>query len=124
LRDEHLEVFDCAFRPYHGRRSLSASGHLRMMAAVQPFLSGGISKTVNLPESASVEAIEAIYLEAWRLGLKAVAIYRDGSKGSAPVNTRRPGESERACVACGAVQLLSDGACGACARCGTSSGCG
>lgn len=124
LREEHLAVFDCAFRPQHGQRSLTASAHLRMMAAVQPFLSGGISKTVNLPESASVEEIEAIYLEAWRLGLKAVAIYRDGSKGIAPIATRRPGQSGRACVACGAAEIVSDGACGVCASCGASSGCG
>ena len=124
LREEHLEVFDCAFRPHHGRRFLSARGHLRMMAAAQPFLSGGISKTVNLPESATVGEIEEIYLEAWRLGLKAVAIYRDGSKGSAPINTRRPGESDRACAECGTMQVVRDGACGVCAGCGTSLGCG
>lgn len=124
LREDHLAVFDCAFRPQHGRRSLAALGHLRMMAAVQPFLSGGISKTVNLPESASVGEIEAIYLEAWRLGLKAVAIYRDGSKGIAPVATRRPGESDRACLECGAFQVVLDGACGVCASCGANSGCG
>jgi len=95
-----------------------------MMAAVQPFLSGGISKTVNLPGSATVDDILAIYQEAWRLGLKSVAIYRDGSKGSAPIDTRPPGGSGGACANCGAEQVWSDGACGTCTRCGASQGCG
>jgi ribonucleoside-diphosphate reductase alpha chain len=93
LEEAHLPVFDCAFRPHHGTRSLHYLGHLRMMAAAQPFLSGAISKTVNLPESATVEEIMETYLEAWRLGLKAVAIYRDGSKRSAPLNTRKSAET-------------------------------
>ena len=83
---EHLSIFDCAFRPSKGSRSIHWRGHIRMMAAVQPFLSGAISKTVNLPAEASVADIESAYLEAWRLGLKAVAIYRDGSKSSQPVS--------------------------------------
>jgi len=124
LRAGHLPVFDCAFKPRHGGRSLSARAHLRMMAAVQPFLSGGISKTVNLPGSATVDEILAIYQEAWRLGLKSVAIYRDGSKGSAPLDTRPPGGSGVACANCGAEQVWSDGACGTCTRCGASQGCG
>ena len=86
---EHLPVFDCAFKPYKGTRSLHYRGHLLMMAAAQPFLSGAISKTVNLPESATVEAIMETYIEAWQLGLKAVAIYRDSSKRSAPLNTKK-----------------------------------
>jgi ribonucleoside-diphosphate reductase alpha chain len=89
LKAEHLPVFDCAFRAHRGSRSLHYRGHLLMMAAAQPFLSGAISKTVNLPENASVEDIMRTYIEAWQLGLKAVAIYRDGSKRSAPLNTRK-----------------------------------
>jgi ribonucleoside-diphosphate reductase alpha chain len=89
LNPGHLPVFDCAFKPHLGTRSLHYRGHLRMMAAAQPFLSGAISKTVNMPENASVEDIMQTYIEAWQLGLKAVAIYRDGSKRSAPLNTRK-----------------------------------
>ncbi|MER3488156.1 MAG: vitamin B12-dependent ribonucleotide reductase, partial [Chloroflexota bacterium] len=85
LRPEHLPIFDCAFKPVNGQRSIHYMGHVRMMAAVQPFLSGAISKTVNMPESATVEDIEQVYLEGWRLGLKAIAIYRDGSKKSQPL---------------------------------------
>ncbi len=89
LRPEHLAIFDCAFRPFKGQRSLGYMAHLRMMAAAQPFLSGAISKTVNMPESATVDEIMDTYIEGWRLGLKAIAIYRDGSKRSAPLNTRK-----------------------------------
>jgi ribonucleoside-diphosphate reductase alpha chain len=89
LKPEHLPVFDCAFQPHKGRRSLGYMAHLRIMAAAQPFLSGAISKTVNLPESASVEEIMNTYVEGWRLGLKSIAIYREGSKRSAPLNTRK-----------------------------------
>lgn len=89
LRPAHLAVFDCAFAPQKGERSLSAQAHLGMMAAAQPFLSGAISKTVNLPESATVEEIMETYIAAWRMGLKAVAIYREGSKRSAPLNTSK-----------------------------------
>lgn len=89
LNPEHLPVFDCAFRPFKGQRSLHYMGHLRMMAACQPFLSGAISKTVNLPQAASIEEIMNTYIEGWRLGLKAIAIYRDGSKRSAPLNTKK-----------------------------------
>jgi len=88
LRESDLPIFDCAFRPAKGSRSIHWRGHLQMMAAVQPFLSGAISKTVNLPEESTVADIEAAYLEAWRLGVKAVAIYRDGSKSSQPVSTK------------------------------------
>lgn len=88
LRPEHLPVFDCAFRPAKGKRSISWMAHLKMMAAAQPFISGAISKTVNMPNSASVEEIKKAYAEAWRLGLKCVAIYRDGSKRSQPLNTK------------------------------------
>ncbi len=89
LRPEHLPVFDCAFKPARGSRSIQALGHLRMMAAVQPFISGAISKTINMPEDATVEDIMEAYIEAWRLGLKAVAIYRDGCKKTQPLNTSR-----------------------------------
>src|SRR5450432_2829915 len=89
LKAEHLPIFDCAFRPFKGERSLGYMAHLRMMAAAQPFLSGAISKTVNMPESATVDQIMNTYIEGWRLGLKAIAIYRDGSKRSAPLNTRK-----------------------------------
>jgi ribonucleoside-diphosphate reductase alpha chain len=88
LLDEHLAVFDCAFPPPQGGRSIHFRGHLRMMAAVQPFLSGAISKTCNVPNEATVADIRDAYLEGWRLGLKALAIYRDGSKGSQPVSTK------------------------------------
>ncbi len=88
LRPEHLPVFDCAFKPVNGERSIHYMGHVRMMAAVQPFLSGAISKTVNMPEAATVEEIEQVYLEGWKLGLKAIAIYRDGSKRSQPLSHR------------------------------------
>ena len=92
LREEHLAVFDCAFRPANGKRSIHWMGHLRMMGAVQPFLSGAISKTVNLPEDATVDDILTAYLEGWRLGLKALAVYRDGCKRSQPLNTGRKEE--------------------------------
>ncbi len=88
LHDEHLPVFDCAFAPPQGGRSIHFRGHLRMMAAVQPFLSGAISKTCNVPSDATVDDIREAYLEGWKLGLKALAIYRDGSKGSQPVSTK------------------------------------
>src|SRR5881398_1891588 len=89
LKPEHLPIFDCAFKPFKGERSLNYMAHLRMMAAAQPFLSGAISKTVNLPEAATVDDIMNTYVEGWRLGLKSVAIYRDASKRSAPLNTRK-----------------------------------
>jgi ribonucleoside-diphosphate reductase alpha chain len=89
LDERHLPVFDCSFTPVEGTRSIHYRGHLRMMAAVQPFLSGAISKTINLPTDVSVEDIEAAYLEAWKLGLKAVALYRDGSKRTQPLSTRK-----------------------------------
>jgi ribonucleoside-diphosphate reductase alpha chain len=96
LRPEHLPVFDCAFKPVNGERSIHYMGHVRMMAAVQPFLSGAISKTVNMPEAATPEEIEQVYLEGWRLGLKAIAIYRDNSKRSQPLSTSRKKDGEAA----------------------------
>jgi ribonucleoside-diphosphate reductase alpha chain len=94
LRPEHLAVFDCAFKPVNGERSIHYMGHVRMMAAVQPFLSGAISKTVNMPEAATAEEIEQVYLEGWKLGLKAIAIYRDGSKRSQPLSTGKKKDSD------------------------------
>ncbi len=86
VKDDHLAVFDCSFKPAKGTRSIAYMGHLKMMAATQPFISGAISKTVNLPENASVEEIMEAYLQAWKLGLKAVAVYRDGCKKSQPLS--------------------------------------
>ncbi len=96
LREEHLPVFDCAFKPARGQRSIHYMGHLRMMGAVQPFISGAISKTINMPNHATVEDIMDAYLAAWRLGLKAVAVYRDGCKRTQPLNTARVQKSEAA----------------------------
>jgi ribonucleoside-diphosphate reductase alpha chain len=87
LRPEHLPVFDCAFKPVNGERSIHYMGHVRMMGATQPFLSGAISKTVNMPENATADDIADVYMEGWKLGLKAIAIYRDGSKRSQPLST-------------------------------------
>src|SRR5437870_7521759 len=103
LKPEHLPVFDCAFKPARGARSIHPLGHLRMMGAVQPFISGAISKTINVPESASVEDIEEAYIEAWKLGLKAVAIYRDGCKKTQPLNTTKPVRAEGVAAAVGGV---------------------
>src|SRR5262245_53283297 len=89
LRDEDLPVFDCAFKAAQGSRAIHHLGHLRMMGAVQPFISGAISKTINMPNAASVDDIMEAYLEAWRLGVKAVAIYRDGCKRTQPLNTAK-----------------------------------
>jgi ribonucleoside-diphosphate reductase alpha chain len=86
IKPEHLACFDCSFKPSKGTRSIHYMGHIKMMAATQPFLSGAISKTVNLPQDATVDDIAEAYLEAWRQGLKSVAIYRDNSKGSQPLN--------------------------------------
>ena len=94
LKPEHLSVFDCAFKPVNGERSIHYMGHIRMMAAVQPFLSGAISKTVNMPEAATAEEIERVYLEGWKLGLKAIAIYRDGSKRSQPLSTGKKKDAD------------------------------
>jgi ribonucleoside-diphosphate reductase alpha chain len=87
LRADDLAVFDCAFKPAKGSRTIHYMGHVKMMAAAQPFISGAISKTVNMPENATAEDIMEVYLEGWRMGLKAIAIYRDGSKRSQPLNT-------------------------------------
>ncbi|XHR27185.1 MAG: vitamin B12-dependent ribonucleotide reductase [Chthoniobacteraceae bacterium] len=89
LNPKHLPVFDCAFKPHLGKRSLGYKAHIFMMAAAQPFLSGAISKTVNMPETATVDDIMTTYIEGWQLGLKAIAIYRDGSKRSQPVQSKK-----------------------------------
>ncbi len=89
LQDEHLAVFDCAFKPARGSRSIHYRGHLKMLGAVQPFISGAISKTINMPEDSTPEEIMQAYVEGWQLGLKAVAIYRDGCKRSQPLSTKR-----------------------------------
>ena len=104
LKDEHLPVFDCAFKPNKGVRSIQYMGHIKMMGAAQPFLSGAISKTVNLPTDATVEDIEMAYMESWRAGLKAVAVYRDGCKRSQPLNTKR--DDKKAEVAVAAPQVV------------------
>jgi ribonucleoside-diphosphate reductase alpha chain len=91
LKDEHLPVFDCAFKAARGQRSIHYMGHIRMMGATQPFISGAISKTVNVPKDATVEEIEKAYIESWRLGAKAISIYRDGSKRTQPLNTSKAG---------------------------------
>ena len=95
LQEEHLSVFDCAFRPSNGHRCIHYMGHIRMMAAVQKFLSGAISKTVNMPKEATIDEIQQVYVDAWKLGLKAVAIYRDGSKRTQPVNVGRDKDTSK-----------------------------
>jgi ribonucleoside-diphosphate reductase alpha chain len=110
LKDEHLPVFDCAFKPANGLRSIHYMGHVRMMAAAQPFISGAISKTVNMPNSATPEEIAEVYREAWRLGLKAIAIYRDGCKRTQPLNTSKDagGREGKALSELGGVPLLAE----------------
>ena len=111
LKPEHLDVFDCAFKPFRGERSIHYMAHLKMMAAAQPFISGAISKTVNFPRECTVEDITDAYDQAWRLGLKCVAIYRDGSKRSQPLNTAKTGEgteSESATPADQRIKELED----------------
>jgi ribonucleoside-diphosphate reductase alpha chain len=94
LKAEHLPVFDCAFKPAKGERSIHYMGHIKMMGATQPFISGAISKTVNVPREATVEEIEKAYIESWRLGAKAISIYRDGSKRTQPLNTSKAGVAD------------------------------
>ena len=89
LREEDLPVFDCAFKPANGDRFIHYMGHIRMIGATQPFISGAISKTINVPTEATIQDIEQAYIDAWRLGTKAVSIYRDGSKRTQPLNTAR-----------------------------------
>ncbi len=105
LADAHLPVFDCAFKPRSGSRTIHHNGHLKMMGAVQPFISGAISKTINMPTDATVDEVAEAYLTAWKLGLKAVAIYRDGSKRIQPLNTGK--KEERAADAVRAAQVTA-----------------
>jgi len=105
LKPEHLPMFDCSFRPQNGVRSIHYMGHVRMMAAVQPFISGAISKTINMPEEATVEEIMEAYTESWKLGLKAVAIYRDNSKRVQPMSSGK-GEKKAAAPAPVAVEKV------------------
>ncbi|GLW07984.1 vitamin B12-dependent ribonucleotide reductase [Microtetraspora sp. NBRC 13810] len=102
LRHEHYEVFDCAM----GERAIAPMGHVRMMAAAQPFLSGAISKTVNLPESATIEDIEQVYLEGWKLGLKALAVYRDNCKVGQPLSIAKKGEEKAEEPVAAAVEVV------------------
>ncbi len=95
IKPEHLAVFDCSFKPAKGTRSISYMGHIKMMGATQPFLSGAISKTVNLPQDCSVDDIAEAYMESWRQGLKAVAIYRDNSKGTQPLNVNAQTDADK-----------------------------
>jgi ribonucleoside-diphosphate reductase alpha chain len=95
LTEEDLAIFDCAFKPRSGKRFIHHMGHVKMMSAVQPFLSGAISKTVNMPKESTIEEIEHVYTEAWKLGLKAIAIYRDGCKRTQPLSTSAEGDSPR-----------------------------
>ena len=94
LKEEHLPVFDCAFKPAQGSRSIHYMGHLKMLAAVQPFISGAISKTINMPEESTSEDILQAYVEGWQMGLKAVAIYRDNCKRSQPLSTKKEKKEE------------------------------
>ena len=94
LRPDHLPIFDCAFKPRNGKRCIRYMAHIKMMAAVQPFISGAISKTINMPKESTTEDIIAAYMEGWKLGLKAVAIYRDGSKKLQPVSTKKHKEAK------------------------------
>jgi ribonucleoside-diphosphate reductase alpha chain len=131
LKPEHLEVFDCAFQAPGGTRSIHYMGHVRMMAAVQPFVSGAISKTCNLPHNATVEDVSELYMEAWRLGLKCVAVYRDGCKRSQPLSAGKgknkhdiPPALKLACPSCGVeAEQGTNEKCFACPNCGTQTGC-
>ena len=96
MKDEHLPVFDCAFKPFNGTRSIGHMGHIEMMAACQPFISGAISKTVNMPENSTVSEIQNAYVQGWKLGLKAIAIYRENSKRSQPLATSQGGNTKAA----------------------------
>jgi ribonucleoside-diphosphate reductase alpha chain len=94
IKPEHLPVFDCAFKPQRGTRSIDYMGHIKMMGAVQPFISGAISKTVNVPENITVEQIADLFTQAWKMGVKAIAIYRDNSKRTQPLNTTQGAKSK------------------------------
>jgi ribonucleoside-diphosphate reductase alpha chain len=112
IKPEHLAVFDCSFKPSKGTRSIHYMGHIKMMAATQPFLSGAISKTVNLPHEATVEEVAEAYAESWRQGIKAVAIYRDGSKGTQPLNTSLDAKREPSALDAAGSRVLAQVAVG------------
>ena len=112
IKHEHLSVFDCSFKPLKGTRTIHYMGHIKMMAATQPFLSGAISKTVNLPQEATVEDVAEAYAESWRQGIKAVAIYRDGSKGTQPLNTSMDAQREPSPLDAAASRVLAQLAAG------------
>lgn len=145
LTPEQVAVFDCALAPHGSNRTISYMGHLEMMAAVQPFISGAISKTVNVPNSTTAEKIGEIYYKAWELGLKCVAIYRDGSKSSQPVTVDKPKDRSievvvlddfmrilvagaafpddgPVCISCSSPILVAAGTCSVCPNCGTPQG--
>jgi ribonucleoside-diphosphate reductase alpha chain len=107
IKTEHLAVFDCSFKPAKGTRSIHYMGHIKMMAATQPFLSGAISKTVNLPHEATIEDVAEAYAESWRQGIKAVAIYRDGSKGTQPLNTSMDAKKEPTALDAAGMRVLA-----------------
>ena len=108
LKPEHLAVFDCSFRPQNGTRSIHYMGHVRMMAAVQPFISGAISKTINMPEECTVEEIMSAYTESWKLGIKAVAIYRDNSKRVQPMSSGAGSTKEKKAAAAAATPVVTE----------------
>jgi ribonucleoside-diphosphate reductase alpha chain len=110
FKPEHLPVFDCAFRALNGSRSIHYSGHVRMMAATQPFLSGAISKTVNLPPDATPDEIAGVYMDGWKQGLKAIAIYRDGCKRTQPLNTAASKSDTKSPVARGSLEYVGKAA--------------
>jgi ribonucleoside-diphosphate reductase alpha chain len=110
FKPEHLPVFDCAFRALNGTRSIHYSGHVRMMSAVQPFLSGAISKTVNLPPDATPDEIAGVYMEGWKQGLKAIAIYRDGCKRTQPLNTAASKSDTKSPTARGSLEYVGKAA--------------
>jgi len=112
IKAEHLPVFDCSFKPAKGTRSIHYMGHIKMMSATQPFLSGAISKTVNLPNEATSEDIAEAYAESWRQGIKAVAIYRDGSKGTQPLNTSMDVKKEATAIDIAGQRVLAQLAAG------------
>jgi ribonucleoside-diphosphate reductase alpha chain len=107
IKPEHLAVFDCSFKPAKGTRSIHYMGHIKMMSATQPFLSGAISKTVNLPHEATVDEVAEAYAASWRMGIKAVAVYRDGSKGTQPLNTSMDAKKEPSASDAAALRVLT-----------------
>ncbi len=109
LKPEHLSVFDCSFKAANGERSISYMGHLRMMAAAQPFISGAISKTINMPSASTVEDVYDAYMQGWKMGLKAIAIYRDGSKGVQPMSTSKSKDTATPATATEGVVERSNG---------------